>query len=368
MVLALGATNDLRAQTPPPSEVAPNEPAETPATTEPVETPATTAAEVTPSEAEAVATQSEEQTEDKSKPRAPFELSATLESSVGQGSFVADEYARNAYAAWGLALLPAYRPLPDLTLWLFLSVAQELTDSDVDGSRQQLLLSDTQLRARYKLLTIPVAEIGVALEGRLYAPTSLASQFETLVLGTQARVRFTRKLGDFDLRFITAFRKNFHSYESPVLELEDSPSPPPIHVRAGGNEDLTGAAAAVGGNNVSYSFFNELFATWNATKAWSVGISYGLTTSFTYAGYDVDERSSAYATAGRGQRDLAIGSIFVGYELDDRFSFSGGISTSASPKSADNQSFRFPFYDFESAADNLTTFYVDATVTEPLGE
>jgi hypothetical protein len=365
-VILLGAAPKARAQTPPPSDVQ-REP-EAPAPSEPVETPAPDAPEVAPAEAEDVATQSEEQSEDKTDRAAPFVFNATLESSVGQGSFVANEYARNAYAAWGLTFLPVYQPIDGFRLSLLVSVAQELTDSDSDGARQQLLLSDTQLRASYRLLTIPVAEVGVTVEGRLYVPTSLSSQFETLALGTQARLRLSRSFGDFDLRFMTAFRKNFHSYESPVLELEDSPAPPPIHVRAGGSEDLTGSAASVGGNNVSYSFFNELYAAYNATEALSFGISYGITTSFTYASFERDELSSRYATDGRGQRDLAIASLFVGYELDERFSFSGGITTSASPKSADNQSFRFPFYDFESTADNLTLFYIDATVTEPFGD
>lgn len=340
---------------------------------EPAPEPEPAPAEIVPAEA-APATHDEvtddvaPQPEDDGEPQAPFAISATLESSVGQGSFVADENVRNAYVAWGLTVVPSYKPNKQLRLSILAQVAQELTDSDGDTARQELRLSDVQLRGRYAIATIPAVEINVAAEGRLYLPASQASQFETLVAGTQARVLLSRELSDFEFGFVSAFRKNFHSYESPVLNIEDAPTPPPLHVRAGGSEDLAGSAAAVGGNNVSYSFFNELSVGYSPLRDLSFGISYGLSNAFAYASYESDALSSVYADPGRGHRDLAVGSISCSYKLDSRFSFSGGVTTTAAPKTADNQSFRFPFYDFSSTAENLTLFFVDVTVTEPFGD
>ena len=63
-----------------------------------------------------------------------------------------------------------------------------------------------------------------------------------------------------------------------------------------------------------------------------------------------------------------VGSIDVSYQLDKRFTFNAGVQTQSTPKSADNESFRFPFYDFEGTADNLTSFYIDVTVSEAIGD
>src|SRR5690606_24157585 len=98
-------------------------------------------------------------------------------------SFVADRYARNPYLAWSASFAPAYYPVAALTLSVFAKVSQEITNSDVDNRRQQVLFHDMQLRARYALGQIPRLGIEVFVEGRVYLPTSRVSRYETLMLG-----------------------------------------------------------------------------------------------------------------------------------------------------------------------------------------
>jgi hypothetical protein len=249
-------------------------------------------------------------------------------------------------------------------------VTQELTDSDADTQRQQLQLLDVNLRSDYALGTIPVAEIKTGVGLWAYLPTSDVSQFETLVVGFAARLVLGRALGEhFSLDYLGIFRKNFHEYESPVLDAVQS-SPPPVFFRPGGAEDLGGTAVALGANNVSYYFYNLLALSWLPVEKgpWLFLIGYAMTNAYTYASFERDELSSPYADNGRGQRDTALGILEVGYEPDKRFSFSAGITTQAAPKTEDNQSFRFPFYDFEGAARNSTMFYIDMTIKEPIGD
>lgn len=298
--------------------------------------------------------------------RAPFAVSAKLESGVGQGSFVADDYARNPYVAWAASFLPAYYPLPKLTLSAFVKVAQEITNSDIDTERQQFLWYDVQLRARYMPGTIPLLGIQTLTEARAYLPTSLVSRYETLVVGALARVVLIRDVGPFSIGYSGSFRKNFHRYQTPAVD-ENSGSPPPLYARAGGAEDLRGSTVAIGSNNVSFAFSNLLFVSYGPLRDLSLTLYYGIANAFTYAHHDKDELSSPYATGGRGQRDTAYGGFEIWYRLNERLSFSAGVFTSATPKTEDNQSFRFPFYDFNSTATNLTLFYLDATVTEFLG-
>jgi hypothetical protein len=306
--------------------------------------------------------------EDDEGRRIPFTVGFKLESAVGQGTFVADEYARNSQVGWGASIAPGYRPTDELMLSAYAKVTQELTDSDVDAQRQQLQLLDVNLRSDYKLGTIPVIDVKAATGLWLYLPTSKISQFETLVLGAAARLVLGRELGEhFSVDYLGIFRKNFHEYEGPVLDSAEG-SPPPVLVRRGSPEDLGGSLAAVGTNNVSFYFYNLVQFAWIPMEELSFAIAYGLTNAFTYASHPKDELSSPYAEDGIGQRDTTIAVIEAAYTLDKRFSFSAGIQTSSVPKSDDNQSFRFPFYDFEGTAENATTFYIDVTVTEAIGD
>lgn len=307
--------------------------------------------------------------EDADGRRIPFTFAMKIESAVGQGSFVADEYARNSQVGWGASVAPGYRPTDELLLSAYAKVTQEVTDSDVDTARQQLQLLDVALRADYALGTIPVIDVKAATGLWLALPTSRISQFETLMLGASARLVLGRKLGEhFSLDYLGIFRKNFHEYESPVLDSAGGGSTPPVFIREGGNEDLPGTLVALGTNNVSFYFYNLLAFSWLPSEKWAFAIAYGMTNAFTYASFQKNELSSPYADDGPGQRDSTIAVLEAAYQLDKRFAFSAGIQTQSVPKSDDNQSFRFPFYDFEGAAENATTFYIDVTLTEAIGD
>jgi hypothetical protein len=306
--------------------------------------------------------------EDHDGRRVPFTVGFKLESAVGQGTFIADEYARNSQVGWGASIAPGYRPTDELLLSAYAKVTQELTDSDVDSQRQQMQLLDVNVRSDYLLGTIPVIDVNAATGLWLYLPTSRVSQFETLVLGAAARLVLGRRFGEhFSVDYLGMFRKNFHEYEGPVLNATAG-SPPPILVRRGSPQDLGGSLVAAGTNNVSFFFYNVAQFAWMPAKELSFAIAYGLTNAFTYAGHPKDELSSPYAEDGIGQRDSTVGVIEALYQLDKRFTFAAGIQTLSVPKSDDNQSFRFPFYDFEGAAANATTFYIDVTVTEAIGD
>lgn len=298
----------------------------------------------------------------------PFTLGFKLESAVGQGSFVADEYARNSEVGWGASIAPGYRPIKELMLSAYAKVTQELTDSEVDTQRQQLQLLDVNLRGDYALGTIPEIDVKAATGLWLSLPTSRVSQYETLILGASARLVLGRQFGEhFSLDYLGIFRKNFHEYEGPVLDSSEG-SPPPVFIRPGGPEDLGGSLVAVGANNISFYFYNLVAFTWAPVDEWAFDIAYGITNAFTYASHPKDELSSPYAEDGVGQRDSTVGSIDVSYTFDKRFTFNAGVQTQSTPKTADNESFRFPFYDFEGTADNLTSFYIDVTVSEAIGD
>lgn len=295
---------------------------------------------------------------------APFTLNGMVEAGLGQGTFVADAHARNPYVAWAVTAVPAYYPRPTITLSLFAKLAQELTQPDSDNYRYQPVFYDMQARARYTPPPIPKLDLASIVELRAYAPTSKVSQYESLVLGALGRWAFFRSFGPIVVAYGGSFRKNFHRYTSPSIDAGRSAS---VYSRLGGAEDLRGSNVAIAGNNVSFAFQNALSLSWVPRGDLSLSLSYGLAHAFTYTRYPRDENTSPHADPGRGRRDTAFGGLEAWYRFDQRFSVAGGFFTSASPKTEDNQSFRFPFYDFKSTASNLTLFYLYLTVTEFLG-
>jgi hypothetical protein len=60
--------------------------------------------------------------------------------------------------------------------------------------------------------------------------------------------------------------------------------------------------------------------------------------------------------AGQTQRDTTYANIDVTYTITDYLSASLGTETFQPPKTADNKSFRFPF--FTPDANNFTSFYL----------
>ena len=80
-----------------------------------------------------------------------------------------------------------------------------------------------------------------------------------------------------------------------------------------------------------------------------------------YNSFARDDLSSIHADEGRGQRDAYAATLDASWALEEHLTLSAGISTQGAPKQADNSGFRFPFFDFESEAENLTVFYVTAT-------
>jgi hypothetical protein len=289
----------------------------------------------------------------------PFRIMTSISSSVGQGSFVANQGARNAYWDWSLSLTPMYT-LMDGAINISGSVAinQELTESDGDTVSRRVLLSDASLGASHMIWTIPGADIGVIVGARASFPTSIASQTQSLLLGLRGSLTLMRSFGPVMVMYSGGFRKNFHQYQSPVYDTEGMDDNIFI-AREGGNERVDAFLYTGGGNNVSYSFSNSLSVNVQIIGGLSANASYQISNGFTYASYEKDSMASVNARAGRGQRDSFSTNLSVSYPIPYVF-LTLGLSNSASPYSDDNSHLRFPFWDFENEADNLSTVYLNA--------
>lgn len=301
----------------------------------------------------------------------PWSLTGELASSLGIGTFVANEGANNPYLDWAVTILPAYRVTDEFKVSAALAFAQELTNSDGDTSNHRVLLSDMFLNASYSLPQIPAVEIDPSVALRLYFPTSLASQHETRIMASRISANFSRTFGDFSVGYNFGFQKNFHSYTTPVADIEDFDQSTYLF-REGGNERIDAFTVAQGGNNTSYQFRNSLSLGYQPFEFLGFSISYLLVNSFRYESFPdgdsvsstgMDIRAGVGAEEGRGRSDAYLADISAAWQIDDHFALSGGILTQGTPKHLDNDGFRFPFYDFTSEANNLTTFYLSFSGT-----
>ncbi|MBI3072544.1 MAG: hypothetical protein HYY84_10555 [Deltaproteobacteria bacterium] len=284
-----------------------------------------------------------------------------FDQSIGLGSFVSNEFARNTLYSLALDLQPKYNLTEKLYVGGRFILSKELTNNFATSTTSpgQVTASDLQLSVGYKPLWEPIKNLKLSAAFTTYLPTSLASQYANLVVAFSPSVSLSYKLWKFDLSYGLIFRKNLNLTDSPTVKSSEDIAP----VRNGGAEAVSADQTAVGGNNVSFSLTNRLMAVANFTDKLSLTLMLLITNSFAYNSFTVDETSGTGAKAGRGQRDTTWGTIDMSYSLTDHWGLSLGVTSYQSAKTSDGQSIRFPFFDFRSFADNNTSFYFDVSYT-----
>jgi len=286
-----------------------------------------------------------------------------LSNSVGRGTFIGDEF--NARPSWNMLL--SVRPKftiskkHNLIMQLRFDMNQTLVDNaDTTAAvPNEFLLYDIRLGLYYNNF-VDLKDVGLKLSawGEFFFPTSKLSQLQTKILGLRLGLKTSYKPLDWmSITFSSYATKNFNRYTNYVLDEDDFSIP--LVARAGGAESVESGLVANGlapsewfvTNAISVGFtFLEKF---NATVGWT------MLNAFSYADHPIDELSSPHAVAGRGRADLMYGTIEVGYGITDNVSVSLGSTVEQSPKTADNQSFRFPFWDTTNGAANRQSFYLD---------
>jgi len=289
-----------------------------------------------------------------------FSMLGILEQQLGIGTFVDYEYARTPYYGWLLSLRPRYYITNQLSAELRFDITQELTTSYGTSTtyKRQVMPQDLLLTLRYQdVYKIPVVGIGISPFLRIGAPTSYESRYRNLYLSTALGFDLTKMLGPVYLDYTFRVNKNWNRTTVATV------TGPVAVARFRGAEDLGNGEVATGDNNVEWSIFNSLMATFILNDQWSISLQLAIANAWTYKSYPDDALKADYAKAGRGQRDKTYGTLDVSYQPFEHFGFSAGISSMQPAKTDDNKSFRFPFFDFRSEANNYTQFYLDVFAT-----
>jgi len=321
-------------------------------------------------------------TPEEEEERLPSGLSISLGAGMNFGSstFVpitdSTRYVRDPMVDWSLSISPAYTFADSTRIFAAASLSQELTKSDGDDAPNTLLFGDINLGVGRPIYQF---ENGPRISGQLSTriPVSTSSRVDTLITTIGAGLNAGMGFGKFGLNLGTGFRKNFHRYTHPTRDASTGRS---LTTRDGlVIEDVVTGLSRIGGselqgntyfdgesNNTSAVLSGTLGLSYSPLDWLSLSISYGLSTAWTYEDYALDSSSSPYASEGHGRHDAQTGTLSANMRASDKLSFGLGMATAGAVFSADNKSYRFPFYAFEGAESNLTTFFVNATYTESI--
>lgn len=186
-------------------------------------------------------------------------------------------------------------------------------------------------------------------------PTSRASDYLGRYTTLTPAVSFSKGglLGDkLSLIAGIAVINNFNKATTAIL-----PNTPEFagYARLNGQEVLQGGEAISTGQALtSFATRSLAVASLQLTKRINFSLTYLMFNGFRYYDAPKDDKTSIHAKGGRGRVDQQWGIASLGYTLDEEGHTDLSVSTftASSPFSADNKTYRFPFWDFRSTADN----------------
>ncbi|MFB6375872.1 MAG: hypothetical protein ABEN55_22780 [Bradymonadaceae bacterium] len=299
-------------------------------------------------------------------------LSGSLQSRIGQGTFVGlenetgveGEYQPNS-AAYDRAnliytLSPSYT-LGEFTFGATFQLVQWLTPGGGTGAATSGIAAndpadtyfqDISISGSWKGHTFDSIGLNLAPSLNLSLPTSKASRLQKKILGLSGTLALSKTFFErLTFQASVSASKTFNRYTGPVIDParvgEDN-----VLYRPGEAEDVGSGLVAIGGRSVSHTLTGAGAAQIKVVEKLNGSISYALVNAYTYPGNGRDEFSSEYARPNKNLTQIVSTSVNLSYSATDWLSVSGGIGSVMTPKTADNKSFRFPFWNFQGAAAN----------------
>jgi len=311
---------------------------------------------------------------------AGFGGTVIYENSLGRGTFSSTATSDIVesdpdFALWNMSL--SIRPnftiskINKLKAHLRLDLNTNVIEDSTSTNRvpHDVQLGDVRLYVTWgDFLKIDPAFLSFSGSATLYLPTSLlARNLTNLILSS--RLAITTKFAPTDwVSFSYNFgaKKNFNKFENMTVDfgtfVDQNGLPAGLPTRAGGAEAVAELTAATGVINTEWVLNHSLSLGFSYAK-FSLGFDWVYYQLFKYGSFDKDANSSPHAVAGTGYNDIMYGYIDLGYSITDNLSIALGTVTEQTPKTSDNQDFRFPFWDTTNGSDNRQTFYFDVTGT-----
>jgi len=316
----------------------------------------------------------EEPEEVPEKPK-QWSVSGGIRNRVGQGTFVtpdnSSEFSEdeigsgsNAYdrvqMAYSFSPSYAFDPiesssLDNFTLSGSFAVTQWLTQGGGANFPREVRFQDVGINLGWGGYSF--GDTGIRLGGGLgfSLPTSRFSRVATVRLGTNAGLSLSKTFFDrMSIALSGGAGKNFHRLTSPAVDISQL-GESNVLFRAGASEDIGDNLVAIGGINTEYFVSTGASVRIQLVDSLSFSTSYNLAHFWTYKVENDDEFRNQYADAGRGFGQSTSTNVALSYSFLDHFSTSIAASSGMPPKTSDNKSFRFPFWNLEGAAANRSS-------------
>ncbi len=195
-------------------------------------------------------------------------------------------------------------------------------------------------------------------------PTSDFSRATSAIIDVGGGVNLSKRfLNKIRISIGLSGGKTFHQYTSPVADLSRA-GENNVLFRPGGSENLGNGLVAINGRNTEWSASLGGSIGFPIVEKLSMNVSYGVSQFWTYDTGDMDDEfRNPYADTGRGVGQLVRSGISLSYPFLTHFNASAGVSTGTAPKTADNRSFRFPFWNTQGAAANGSTAFMNISAS-----
>lgn len=292
-----------------------------------------------------------------------FPIGATIifDNSVGIGTFAPGEYTDRPLWSMALSMRPFVRLADNMRLTLRMDLSKDIIENAdaATATKNETLLSDLILT--YTVSPLVHEEVtGIKLMAwlDLLAPTSLASQTQTRILTLRPGLGLSKDFGWVSLNYQFRFDYNINQSKYPAFDVADAAEPPCLSAKL-----LDGGGAVCGSrSNTQFQFMNRFIVEFVPVERLAIAIDFIIYNAFGYEMPD-DELTADNAKPGLGQRDLTAGTVEISYQVLDELALALGTTTLQPPKTLDNEGFRFPFFDYRSTSDNLTSVYFDVIAT-----
>jgi hypothetical protein len=321
-----------------------------------------------------VSASSDDETEEAEEDAKDWSVSASLATGIGQGTFVDvapdPEYdgivedPSNAYDRWNMSfsLSPSYTVMDLVSVSASIAWTQQLLAGGGINEPNELRFQDVGLDLSWVGHTFEAVPISLDGGVGFAFPTSDMSQVATLIVGTSVSGGVSYKVFDkLSLRYGLSLGKDFHEFTSPVVT-DDVAGIENLIWREGGSERVTGGLLLEGVNS-EYALSNSFSASLPVWDKLRLSVSYALSTYWTYDVVKTDEFSNPVGESGRGVAQGVSSGVSLSYPFLTYFNGSIALRNSTQPKTGDNRSFNFPFWNVDGAAANSSQlrFGVSAT-------
>jgi hypothetical protein len=172
----------------------------------------------------------------------------------------------------------------------------------------------------------------------------------------------TIQLDKFKFAYAIAYSHNFHKYTSIAL----NPNEVDVLSRSTGTELLGTTAVAVGGILTEIELVNQFVLGYQFLDCFGLNVGLGIVDAWSYdngTNTSGDEFTNPNAHIGRGHTQMSQGIVALNYVPVKYVALSLSMVSTQPWKTADNKTYRFPWFDTVSPSNNYTKFMLSATFT-----